>query len=72
VENNVHTTAERVLQLLIVSSSRLCFELETRFQASKTSFLALGAKYTICGWILAGVGQNTHNEIGIVGVQKLI
>jgi hypothetical protein len=47
VKNSVQTTAERLLQLSIVSSSRLCFELETRSQAGKSSFSSLGAKYTI-------------------------
>jgi hypothetical protein len=47
VKNSVHTTAERVLQLAIVSSSPLRLELETRSRAGKTSFSALGAKYTI-------------------------
>jgi hypothetical protein len=39
--------AERVLQLSIVSSSRIRLELETQSRADKTSFLALGVKYTI-------------------------
>jgi hypothetical protein len=42
VKNNIHTTAERVLQLSIVSHDR-----ETRSRAGKTSLSALGAKYTI-------------------------
>jgi hypothetical protein len=44
---SVHTTAESVLQLSIVSSSRLGLEHETRARAGKTSLPALGAKYTI-------------------------
>jgi hypothetical protein len=47
VKNSYHITAERVLQLSIDSSSQLRLELETRYRASKTSFSAQGAKYTI-------------------------
>jgi hypothetical protein len=51
VKNSVHTMAERVLQLSIVSSFRL--RLETRSRAGKTSFSALGAKYTNFNTLIA-------------------
>jgi hypothetical protein len=71
VKNNVHTTAERGLQLSIVSSSLLRLELKTRSRAGKTAFSALGAKYTTV-YIYCQVMFYSSNSLGIDWIYRIL